>query len=121
MAARRGMFDLRSKEEKEQDFKKYFNLIFPYGEPQREKVIHLLTELLPDYKKDYLILHYILVKEKVIKQEKTIDDSIRAAERKSTIKITDYLTAVLRNLVISDLKITNELKYPTKAEFLSRI
>lgn len=121
MASNRGMFDFRSKEEKEQDFKKYFNLIFPYGEPQREKVIGLLTELLPGYKKDYLILHYILVKEKVIKQEKTIDDSIRAAERKSTIKITDTVTGVLRNLLISDLKITNELKYPTKVEILSRI
>lgn len=121
MASNKGMFDFRSKEEKEQDFKKYFNLIFPYGEPQREKVIGLLSELLPDYKKDYLVLHYILVKEKVIKQEKTVDDSIRAAERKSAIKITDRLTTVLRNLLITDLKITKELKYPTKAEILKRI
>ena len=42
-----GVFDFRSKEERERDYKAFYKRVFPGGEAQKERVRSALAERLP--------------------------------------------------------------------------
>ena len=42
-----GMFDFRSRAERERDYQAFFKRVFPEGEPQRQRVERTLRERLP--------------------------------------------------------------------------
>lgn len=110
------LFDMRSKEEKEQAYQEYFSEIFPYGELQRIRVGLLLQELFPKERKKYIFLFYILLKEKYLKSG-DFEAALKKVEKKKIISKYDELPSIMRKLLMHDLQVTEELHYPTKEAF----
>ena len=108
------LFDSRTKEEKERDFEMYASQIFPYGDEQKNTVKNLLKEAFPGVKIQYLMMHYILIKQEFLDGTgKTVEEACASVEKKKVVKITPELKQAIRRLLPIDLNITEELSYPT--------
>lgn len=115
------LFDMSSKEDKQQRYESYSKLIFPYGDGQREKVLELLCQMFPKQKIKYLMLHYILIKEGLVGEEKqSFEEAAAKVAKKKLIRVTPELQVGLYNLLNADLSIDENLEYPPLEELLSR-
>lgn len=115
------LFDMSSKEDKQQRYESYSKLIFPYGDGQREKVLELLSQMFPKQKIKYLMLHYILIKEGLVGEEKqSFEEAAAKVAKKKLIRVTPELQEGLYNLLNADLAIDENLEYPPLEELLSR-
>lgn len=110
-------FTYKSKEEREEEYQSYFKKIFPYGEPQKQKVEEILAGLLNNNQGSRLMMHYILIKEAMIDSE---DKDYRAlaagVEKKKFVKLTPELKDCVRMLIYKDLAMDESLDYPTAQE-----
>lgn len=111
------IFNFRSKEEEEKDFKNYFQTMLPYGEAQREKLFQILTELSPKSDPHNLMMHYLLLKEYMMGSESKNYDEISArVAKKKFIRLSPELKDSLGALLDADLQIDEKLQYPTIEE-----
>lgn len=109
-----------SREEREQKEKEYARQIFPYGDLQKEKLLGLLSSIFPEYDRQQLLLHYILMKEALIlNREMDFARAIRSTERKTGIKNTPQVVAVFHALLEADLQIDEQLDYPAADKLTS--
>lgn len=110
-------FTYKSKEEREEEYQSYFKKIFPYGEPQKQKVEEILAGLLNNNQGSRLMMYYILIKEAMIDSE---DNDYRAlaagVEKKKFVKLTPELKDCVRMLIYKDLAMDESLDYPTAQE-----
>lgn len=110
-------FNFKSKEEREKEYQDYFHKIFPYGEPQKQKVEELLVNLLKKNKGNQFMMHYILIKEAMIDSEVKDYETIAAGiEKKRFVKLTPELKDCIRILIYKDLAMDESLEYPTVQE-----
>ena len=58
-------FEIKSKEEREQEEREYLHRIFPGGTAQKASVEQQLREKLPKEDKKAVMLYYILVKDEI--------------------------------------------------------
>lgn len=108
-----------SKEDKERKYEAYSKKIFPYGDEQRKKVSALLSETFPEEKLKYLMMHYILIKECMIGEEKLdFDTAARKIAKKKIIRITPELEKGIHAILEADLSIDEKLEYPLAEDLL---
>jgi hypothetical protein len=113
-------FNFKSKEEREKEYRDYLHKIFPYGEPQKQKVQELLVNLLNKNQGNQFMMHYILIKEAMIDAEVKDYDAIAAGvEKKRFVKLTPELKDCVRVLIYKDLAMDEGLEYPTVQELKS--
>lgn len=112
--------DFKTKEEREREYQEYAGKIFPYGEPQRQKIQDLLAGLLGKKKAPQLMLHYILLKEAMIDSENKDYDAVAALiEKKRIVKLNSELRECIRILIHKDMAMDEGLEYPTAEELKS--
>ena len=93
-----GVFDFRSKEERERDYKAFYKRVFPGGEAQKERVRSALAEHLPGEEITFLLMYYITLKDAMV-----LDDAADQAQRKmSVIKVTPQMLEVIREVMEQD-------------------
>jgi hypothetical protein len=110
------LFDFRSKEEKARTYEAYAKMIFPYGDAQKERVGELLAELFPNQNSNYVLMHYILIKEGMI-GEAPLDFKAAAKKVKgSPLRKTAELEPGIHALLKVDLTIDENLEYPSIEE-----
>ncbi|NLO09993.1 MAG: hypothetical protein GX129_09040 [Clostridiales bacterium] len=109
--------NFKSKEEREKEYQEYFYKIFPYGEPQKQRVEELLINLLNKNKGNQFMMHYILIKEAMIDSEVKDYEAIAVdVEKKRFVKLTPELKDCVRILIYKDLAMDEGLEYPTVQE-----
>lgn len=107
-------FTYKSKEEREKEYQSYFKKIFPYGEPQKQKVEDILVDLSHKNQGNQFMMHYVLIKEAMIDSEDKNYEVIAAGiEKKRFVKLTPELKDCVRILIYKDLAIDEGLDYPT--------
>lgn len=96
-----GMFDFRSREEKERDYKAFFKRVFPGGEEQKERVTQKLKERVPGEDIKYVLLYYITLKDYMVLNEEPDFQAAadRAFRKMRLIKVTPELLDVFRDVM----------------------
>lgn len=99
-----GVFDFRSKEERERDYKAFYKRVFPGGEAQKERVRSALAERLPGEEITFLLMYYITLKDAmVLDDELGFYEAADQAQRKmSVIKVTPQMLEVIREVMEQD-------------------
>lgn len=99
-----GVFDFRSKEERERDYKAFYKRVFPDGEAQKERVRSALAERLPGEEITFLLMYYITLKDAmVLDDELGFYEAADQAQRKmSVIKVTPQMLEVIREVMEQD-------------------
>lgn len=116
-----GLFDLRSKEDKERDLEVYTNMIFPFGDEHKEKVYNILEELLPKQNQKYLRMHYILLKEAMIGEEKlSYEEATKKIAKQTLVKTTEELKVLVKALLEIDLTMDENLIYPSATQIRNK-
>lgn len=110
----------KSKEEREKDYQNYFKKIFPYGEPQKQKIQEIINDLINKKYRNQLMMHYVLIKQEMIESENKDYDAIATKiEKKKFVKLTPELKSCIRILIDKDLAMDDSLEYPTAQELKS--
>ena len=110
-------FEYKSKKEREKEYQEYFHKLFPYGEPQKQKVQELLIELIRKKQGNQLMMHYVLIKEAMIDSEDRDYEAIAArVEKGRYVKLNSELKDCIRILIYKDLAMDESLNYPTANE-----
>jgi hypothetical protein len=113
-------FLFKSKKEREEEYREYYNKIFPYGEPQKQKVREILVGLINEKNVSSLMMHYILIKEAMLDSEtKDYEEIAARIEKKRIIKLTPEIRECIRILIDKDLAMDESLEYPTVEELKS--
>ncbi len=96
-----GMFDFRSREEKERDYNAFYKRVFPGGEAQKERVTSRLKERVPGEDVKYVLLYYVTLKDyMVLNEEPDIEKAAGQAFKKMRlIKVTPGLLEVFREVM----------------------
>lgn len=96
-----GMFDFRSKIEKDRDYKAFFKRVFPGGEEQKARVTRQLKERVPGEDIKYVLMYYITLKDYMVLNDEP--DLIQAADqalrKMCLIKMTPDLLEVFRDVM----------------------
>ena len=99
-----GMFDFRSRAERERDYQAFFKRVFPEGEPKRQRVERTLRERLPGEDIPYVMMYYVTVKN-WLAQDETLDfdgAAGKTAGSMSVVGITPGVLAVVRRVMAED-------------------
>lgn len=101
---RSGIFDFRSKEERERDYKAFYKRVFPGGEAQKERVTKLLEERLPGEQITYLLMYYITLKDTMALDDELdfYDAAVRAQRQLNVIKVTPPMLEIIREIMEQD-------------------
>lgn len=93
------------------------NILFPYGDRQKQKVQDILYALVKKKDRAQLMMHYVLIKEGMIDSEtKDYEEVASEVEKKKFIKLTPELKECVRILINKDLSMDETLNYPTPEE-----
>ena len=99
-----GMFDFRSKAERERDYQAFYRRVFPEGERQKLQVERKLRERLPGEDLPYVMMYYVMVKN-WLAQDETLDfegAAHRASGSMSVVGITPGILEVVRQVMAED-------------------
>ncbi len=99
-----GMFDFRSKAERERDYQAFYRRVFPEGERQKLQVERKLRERLPGEDLPYVMMYYVTVKN-WLAQDETLDfegAAHRASGSMSVVGITPGILEVVRQVMAED-------------------
>ncbi len=118
-------FTMKSARQREIEQKKYARWAYPYGEPQKEKLLSIMKELLPEEKGKMVMAIYLLGKEGYVGSyaedrefmpERTQQEKIARA----VVKMNPFLTGRMRPrmyrylaLIMADTQVDESLNYPT--------
>lgn len=113
-----GLDFFKTKEQLNIEQKVFNQMIFPYGDKQKEKIKELLSSLISNETKENLLYNYIVTKQKIEKVD------VSSLSKKELINLIDeldsqYITnnneiAFYLMLAMYDLKIDTNLLYPNK-------
>ena len=122
------MFTFKTRKQRERDAQKFNRWAFPYGEPQREKLIAIIKELLPKEEPKAALAVYLMGREAYRGSFK--DDAEDLAERTEERKLRamDYLLKeqlfgrykkfipYYKALILADAQVDETLNYPSVEE-----
>ncbi len=119
---------LKSREQEEREFQAFSENSFPYGQPQRDKVEELLSQLFPREKKQFTMMLFLLGKQyyhgyglrneqdyQGLTQEERLNSAAKSLNRQLTGKHRKSLTTYLA-LIAADAQVDENLLYPTAQE-----
>ena len=126
------MFTFKTRKQRERDAQKFNRWAFPYGEPQREKLIAIIKELLPKEEPKAALAVYLMGREAYRGSFK--DDAEDLAERTEARKLRalDYtlkeqlfgrykkFIPYYKVLVLADAQVDETLNYPSVEELRRR-
>lgn len=126
------MFTFKTRRQRERDAKRFDRWAFPYGDPQRQKLIAIIKELLPKEDPKAALAVYLTGREAYRGSFK--DDAEDLAERTEERKLRalDYLLKeqlfgrykkfipYYKALVLADAQIDEQLNYPSAEELRRR-
>lgn len=118
------LFTWKSKSQQKQEEVEYEKWAFPFGQPQREKLVKLMLEVFPKESEATTLIPFLTCKELYMKLRKTPDLADYAIEKmleskkyKRVIRKTEMPIYVA--LVVADSKVDEKLEYPTAEEIKS--
>ena len=126
------VFSFKTRKQRERDAKNFNRWAFPYGDPQRQKLIEILKELLPKEDPKAALAVYLMGREAYRGSFK--DDAEDLAERTESYKL-HALDILLKNqlfgrykkfipyykaLVLADAQVDETLNYPSVEELRRR-
>lgn len=119
---------IKSREQEEREFQAFSENSFPYGQPQRDKVEELLSQLFPKEKKQFTMMLFLLGKQyyhgyglrneqdyQGYTQEERLNIAAKSLNRQLTGKHRKSLTTYLA-LIAADAQVDENLLYPTVQE-----
>lgn len=119
---------IKSREQEEREFQAFSENSFPYGQPQRDKVEELLSQLFPREKKQFAMMLFLLGKQyyhgyglrneqdyQGYTQEERLNIAAKSLNRQLTGKHRKSLTTYLA-LIAADAQVDENLLYPTAQE-----
>ena len=119
---------IKSREQEEREFQAFSENSFPYGQPQRDKVEELLSQLFPKEKKQFTMMLFLLGKQyyhgyglrneqdyQGYTQEQRLNIAAKSLNRQLTGKHRKSLTTYLA-LIAADAQVDENLLYPTAQE-----
>lgn len=119
---------IKSREQEEREFQAFSENSFPYGQPQRDKVEELLSQLFPKEKKQFTMMLFLLGKQyyhgyglrneqdyQGYTQEERLSIAAKSLNRQLTGKHRKSLTTYLA-LIAADAQVDENLLYPTAQE-----
>ena len=119
---------IKSREQEEREFQAFSENSFPYGQPQRDKVEELLSQLFPKEKKQFTMMLFLLGKQyyhdyglrneqdyQGYTQEERLNIAAKSLNRQLTGKHRKSLTTYLA-LIAADAQVDENLLYPTAQE-----
>lgn len=119
---------MKSREQEEREFQAFSENSFPYGQPQRDKVEELLSQLFPKEKKQFTMMLFLLGKQyyhgyglrneqdyQGYTQEERLNIAAKSLNRQLTGKHRKSLTTYLA-LIAADAQVDENLLYPTAQE-----
>lgn len=119
---------MKSREQEEREFQAFSENSFPYGQPQRDKVEELLSQLFPKEKKQFTMMLFLLGKQyyhgyglrneqdyQGYTQEERLNLAAKSLNRQLTGKHRKSLTTYLA-LIAADAQVDENLLYPTAQE-----
>lgn len=119
---------IKSREQEEREFQAFSENSFPYGQPQRDKVEELLSQLFPKEKKQFTMMLFLLGKQyyhgyglrneqdyQGLTQEERLNIAAKSLNRQLTGKHRKSLTTYLA-LIAADAQVDENLLYPTAQE-----
>ena len=126
------MFTFKTRKQRDRDAKKFDRWAFPYGDPQRQKLIGILKELLPKEDPKAALAVYLMGREAYKGSFK--DDAEDLAERTEERKLRalDYILKeqlfgrykkfipYYKALVLADAHVDETLNYPSVEELRRR-
>ena len=123
---------IKSREQEEREFQAFSENSFPYGQPQRDKVEELLSQLFPREKKQFTMMLFLLGKQyyhgyglrneqdyQGYTQEERLNIAAKSLNRQLTGKHRKSLTTYLA-LIAADARVDENLLYPTVQEILEQ-
>ena len=106
--------NIKTREEREKEYKEYTLKIFPYGEQQRDRVRLLLSTMLPKEDPVSLLMYYIQLKEKLIDHpELTVFDAEDSLQSMRFLLRSLEMRAVVYAILEADQSIGESLSYPS--------
>ena len=119
---------IKSREQEEREFQAFSENSFPYGQPQRDKIEELLSQLFPKEKKQFTMMLFLLGKQyyhgyglrneqdyQGYTQEERLNLAAKSLNRQLTGKHRKSLTTYLA-LIAADAQVDENLLYPTAQE-----
>lgn len=119
---------IKSREQEEREFQAFSENSFPYGQPQRDEVEELLSQLFPKEKKQFTMMLFLLGKQyyhgyglrneqdyQGYTQEERLNIAAKSLNRQLTGKHRKSLTTYLA-LIAADAQVDENLLYPTAQE-----
>ena len=119
---------IKSRDQEEREFQAFSENSFPYGQPQRDKVEELLSQLFPKEKKQFTMMLFLLGKQyyhgyglrneqdyQGYTQEERLNIAAKSLNRQLTGKHRKSLTTYLA-LIAADAQVDENLLYPTAQE-----
>ena len=119
---------IKSREQEEREFQAFSENSFPYGQPQRDKVEELSSQLFPKEKKQFTMMLFLLGKQyyhgyglrneqdyQGYTQEERLNIAAKSLNRQLTGKHRKSLTTYLA-LIAADAQVDENLLYPTAQE-----
>ena len=119
---------IKSREQEEREFQAFSENSFPYGQPQRDKVEELLSQLFPREKKQFTMMLFLLGKQyyhgyglrneqdyRGYTQEERLNIAAKSLNRQLTGKHRKSMTTYLA-LIAADAQVDENLLYPTAQE-----
>lgn len=123
---------IKSREQEEREFQAFSENSFPYGQPQRDKVEELLSQLFPKEKKQFTMMLFLLGKQYYhgyglrneqdyagFTQEERLNLAAKSLNRQLFGKHKKSLTTYLA-LIAADAQVEENLLYPTAQEILEQ-
>ena len=122
------LFMFKSAKQRERDAKKFDRWAFPYGEPQRQKVIALIKELLPKEDPKAALAVFLMGREAYLGSfrddaedlaERTEERKLRALDYQLSTQLFGRYKKFLpyyKALVLADAKVDESLNYPSVEE-----
>lgn len=114
----------KSKAQQQKEEEDYAHWAFPYGQPQREKLVKLMLELFPKENETTTLIPFLTCKELYLKLCKTPDlcdyavgKVMEMKKYKRIIKKNDLATYLA--LVVADSRLDEKLEYPSAEEIKS--
>jgi len=115
-------FIWKSKAQVQQEQADYEKWAFPYGQPQREKLVKLMLEIFPKENEATVLIPFLTCKELFGKLAKS-PDLVDAAINKLLTDIKKYKRIIRKQemptyvaLVVADSRVDEKLEYPTAQE-----
>lgn len=112
-------FMWKSKAQLKEEEETYEKWAFPYGQPQRDRLVKLMREVFPKENDATVLIPFLTCKELYTKICKT-PDLADYAIRKLLVDVKKYKKIIRKNemplyvaLVVADSKINDTLEYPT--------